>query len=114
MLFAAGKAIANLGMGKGLDTSGLASTAERIGESGKRMWDRVPKQVQRPDFSIDEQAGAAAARTVTRGTPGADGKVRVELDFRNMPKGVDVQTAASGRGVDRDIDTRTGYQMAGP
>lgn len=110
MVMGAYQALGSLATGKGFDTSAMSKTWEDAGAAGGRLWDRVPKAAQRPDFGIIGQD--AARSTPTAGAPGSgDGKVRVEVDFSNVPLGTSVSTDTVGS---RFSDVNTGLQMAGP
>lgn len=91
--------------GKGLDFSNTKAAIGQNFEAAAKMGDR---------FGAGDSVRQLGAKAIgAAGADGADGKVRVELDFRNMPRGVDVQSTVTGRGIDPEFDTSTGYIMAG-
>ncbi|MBF0327378.1 MAG: hypothetical protein HQL42_20310 [Alphaproteobacteria bacterium] len=130
MIGAGLKVLANLGLGNGLDMGPVNAVAASAGEARQRIWDAVPKEFQRPDFGIlpagdalaksQARTSAAMGARIDTGDLGAaamgvaaTGQINVKMDFANLPPGASVTTSASGPAVG-DIDTRTGYQMAGP
>jgi TP901 family phage tail tape measure protein len=117
-VLAVAKATMDVLQGKGFDFATVTAVFDESAAAGKRMWDRVPKEMQRPDMGI-LKPGDALAASDTGGLSTAamgnapTGQINVALDFSNMPTGVDVSTSASGPAVG-DVDSRTGYQMSGP
>lgn len=116
--------------GKEVDLSGVKAVGTDALAAGGRMWDAVPKEATRPDFGIaaGDALAASQARTAAVAARPQDsvgglstaaagqeisGQLNVKVDFGNLPPGARVSTEASGRAVG-DVDTRTGYQMAGP
>lgn len=134
-----GAAVGDWAIGNGFDGDALsAKLAEQGGDvraAGGRMVDRAGTGLEmagragRAAVNWDEAraayaAGDALARSTYAAnmTPGLSaaaagqapsGEINVKVDFANLPPGARVSTEARGGAVG-DVDTRTGYQMAGP
>ncbi len=93
--------------GKGLDFSNTKAAIGQNFEAAAKMADRAGV-----GDSVRQLGARAMGAMGTAGAPGADGKVQVQVDFANLPRGVETRVESSGK--DFDVDTRTGYQMAGP
>lgn len=120
--------IVGLATGEGLDTSKISTVvveqAQAIGRVVTGDGRTGPAAPMPGDGVTQAQAallaqsgqmsrGDAAASLQQASTAAATGKVSVEVSLTNLPPGSRVATDARGAAVS-DIDTRTGYQMAGP